>query len=138
VDWKILIGILIIGVGAAQPASVGIDQECMEMGYDYGIEKFEFEDNEYLLEEDNPSYDIMVEGDALSLSWTSEPSVAGVVMKSALMSYDFAGGTSGTVTSQGKEISHITFCGRNEVPEFGFVGGIIALLGGTLVLLLRR
>jgi hypothetical protein len=44
----------------------------------------------------------------------------------------FAGGTSGTVHGWTyHDISHITFCGTNEVPEFGSYGYAFALVGAV-------
>ena len=80
------------------------------------------------------------------------PAVDGVLVKSATNTTVFAGGTSGTVygwteyklkkdnTTQEitHDISHVTFCGNNEVPEFGVVAGAVALVGALGIFLYRR
>ncbi|MEX1027937.1 MAG: helix-hairpin-helix domain-containing protein [Candidatus Paceibacterota bacterium] len=97
------------------------DQECQANGFDYGISKWEWDDNEEAYVEENDGdfplagYTITVEGDTDEADWTADPAVAGVVSKEALGSFVHSGGTEGTVTKDGQhDISHITFCGNDE------------------------
>lgn len=132
--------LLLVGMVNAKVGSV--DTECQAYGFDYGIEKFETNDNGgYILEEDHPDYDISVSGTLSQASWTATPSVDGVLIKGGQNYYSYDGGTSGTVYSSdvGHDISHITFCGSNEeVPEFGVIAGAIALVGALGIFMYRR
>jgi hypothetical protein len=147
---SLFVFLLVIGMVSAKVGSP--DVECQANGFDFGIEKFASND-EFELEDDNSEYDITVDGDAQEADWTASPAVDGVLVKSATNTTVFAGGTSGTIYGWTEfkfndkkntteeithDISHVTFCGNNEVPEFGVVAGAVALVGALGVFLYRR
>lgn len=121
-----------------------IDSECQGLEYDFGIEKFEWNEETqiYELETNNPNYNIQVTGTDSLAYWTANPVVDGVIHKEDnLPLFDNDGGSSGTIYQHSQHaISHITFCGNeNEIPEFSTITAGLALLGaGAGFVLLRR
>jgi hypothetical protein len=79
----------------------------------YTIAKWTYNDNAYVLAEQNNLYryyNIGVSGNSNSADWTSDPRIKSVIVKTSENSTEFAGGLSGAVAST-KEITDITFCG---------------------------
>lgn len=104
--------------------SSNLDVECKDHGFDFGIAKWEWEDESWQVENNPPfplaDYNTFVSGDDQASDWTSDPIAAGVVAKTATDSYVFDGGISGQInnTDTGNhDISHITFCGNESESE---------------------
>jgi predicted ribosomally synthesized peptide with SipW-like signal peptide len=97
----------------------GINRECTENGFDYSIAKWEWEgngDGSYQYEGHCPN-GTSVTGTAQEANWTAaDPLAAGIIRKAGKNSviYYLNGETSGIVFANGKDVSHLTFCGDNE------------------------
>ena len=63
-----------------------------------------------------------IKGNLKAASWTSNLGVYSVLVKAGNSETAFAGGTSGSFTSQ-KDISHVTFCGHRAATNGGNGGG---------------
>src|SRR3989344_287971 len=103
-----------------KPGTGSIDNECQAYGFDFGIAKWEWDDEkgEYVLEDGyNEDYETSVTGDASEADWTSDPVADGVLSKEGQDYQNLPGGTDGTVVKGGHDISHITLCGNEGEPE---------------------
>jgi len=93
----------------------GIDTECQANGFDFGIAKWEWDDDEYEHAEGDVSpYTTSVTGDDEEADWTASPAVDGVLVKRGGDTSVESGGTAGTVYENDHAISHITFCGNEQ------------------------
>lgn len=97
------------------------DQMCTDHGFDFSIEKWEWNDSAYQAANDSTEYSIDVTGDAEKALWTASPDVDGVLAKAATAFAVTSGGSEGMVSKSDigngmHDISHITFCGNNFVP----------------------
>ncbi len=100
----------------------GIYEECVENGFDYGIAKWEWDFDweeeifKYIPEGDPNGTNVL--GDLKLAEWWSNMLIAGIVWKAGQGVYIAPGGTSGTVSyedgDENKNISHITFCGKDS------------------------
>ena len=134
-----VLGIMILVIGAmtvsARPQErVGsIDDECARQGFEFGIVKFEYDEELGFVAEDPAIYPwvIEVEGDDYEARWTSQPEVYAILSKEGQSTYTWDGGLNGTIHPSGQQsISHLTFCGDSEpVPEFGVIASIALALG---------
>jgi hypothetical protein len=91
----------------------GIDEECQDAGYDYGIAKWEWEEPAWQPEGDPAG--TLVTGDDLQATYDSGLDdgtivAAAIVVKAATQREVIQGG-SGTVYADDHALSHITFCG---------------------------
>ncbi|MBN2422151.1 hypothetical protein JXB41_02900 [Candidatus Woesearchaeota archaeon] len=125
------------------------DEECRQHGFDYGIAKWDWVEEAYVLSAEGvrPGYTVSISGDAASATWKCNPGAAGALSKEGTYTYVHSGGTSGTVTPSlapdGKthDISHITLCGNEndgQVPEFTTIGAGLALLGAGAIICRKR
>src|SRR3989344_5209111 len=99
-------------------ANVGSpDNECQNADFDFGIVKYSA--GSTIPENGSVAGDYTITvtwSGTNSVSWTSNPVVAGVVSKEGNSSYVNNGGTSGTIVKHGQNgFSHITFCGNDPV-----------------------
>jgi hypothetical protein len=116
-----------------------IDTECRNHGFDFGIVKFEWNEESY--EPEDPAISpwvVNVWGNAETAYWTATPAVAGVISKEALNSYVHSGGVEGEISKSGQfDISHLTFCGNepeDEIPEFSVIGALAVIgLAGLFI-----
>jgi len=108
-----------------------IDTECQRYGFSYGIAKYQCGNT--TPDEGDGSTLTVTWNQCLSVDWTANPQVAGVLSKEATNTYIWSGGTSGTITKNGQhDISHITFCGRQtEAPEYSSPAILLAALLST-------
>lgn len=144
--WLVVFFVVLATVAFAHVGS--IDEECQAHGFAFGIAKWDCDGSSCQREEQISGYTTDVTGDKQTAYWTASPAVDGVLVKSATNTTVFAGGTSGTVTGWSEmkshlithDISHITFCGTNDVPEFGSYGYAFALVGavGAFFILRKR
>ena len=121
-----------------------IDDECQDFGFDFGVAKWECDDDDWSLDEGDAN--TIVTGDCEAADWNVDSTDAdGIVAKGGNIEhggFHFAVvGTSGEV-DEGKDISHITFCGNDgnnhEIPEFTAIGAGISLLGAAGYALYRK
>jgi len=136
----------------------GLTLECQDF-YDnsnyYTIAKWSYDGKEYVLEEQNNLYryyNIDVTGALLNANWISDPRIESVLVKLGDERIEFDGGVEGTVKTDDKEISHITFCGYKSgrsssislattgsgVPEFPGLAVGAAVAVATLGLVFLR
>lgn len=140
-----------------------VDSDCTENGFDFGIAKYTPTDDWDWADGMESAYALTVdEINTGEFDWTAIPGVAGVYVKAGSKNETTAGGTSGTVycinyTNPGEQlnchdISHITFCGNedlppppcidceppNGVPEFSLITLVIAVIGAGLGLAVLR
>jgi len=103
----------------------GVDGECKELGFDFGVAKWECDSEEV---EEGSAFDDYtitldwnkVEEECNSADWTSSPAVDGILSKEATETYVHDGGTSGTIEKNDQHsISHITFCGNECEHDVG-------------------
>jgi hypothetical protein len=164
---KAILGIfIVIGLMSTIFALSGVgiagnpDDECTRNGYEFGIVKYECP-NEYPAENgtylDDPlaiAYNISLKWefdseelekgkyDCVSANWTSNPAVDALISFEGGDVFVHSGGTDGTIFKDDtKAISHISFCGNGDypmVPEFGFVVGLITILGAVGVFFFVR
>lgn len=92
-----------------------IDDECQANGFDYGVAKWEWQDNSY--QSSGEANGTNVTGDNNTAYWTADPAVAGVIRKAGSTSTVFPGGNSGTISADQYGISHLTFCQNEEVVQ---------------------
>lgn len=129
----------VLGLGVGPP-----DEECFANGFDFGIAKYGCGTADgWKLSDggERAGYTTSATGTCLLVDWTSDPAAEGVLSKEGTTTFVNAGGTSGTVTSFGKEISHITLCGGkgvDEIPEFTGLGASLALAGAGLYIYRRK
>jgi hypothetical protein len=91
------------------------DKECQDHGFDFGIKKYECGNTTPENGSHAGDYDIsVIWNNCVSVNWTSNPGVGGVLSKEGCTTYNYSGGSSGIVTKICQDISHITFCGYNE------------------------
>lgn len=116
--------LVLAGALAVQPAAAtdlgpqgGPTAECKAAGYDYGVKLDEGGTGHYVYDTlgnwtpDGAPVDIEVWIDDNDITWEADPAVAAVLVKAGLGYTILPGGTSGSGTpSNGKDISHITFC----------------------------
>ncbi len=125
-----VIAILVVMSSVAQVSGgVGsIDKECIRYGFSYGIAKYQCGLTDP--DEGNGSTLTVLWTNCISVDWTADPEVAGVLSKEGTSTYKHLGGASGTVVNSSKHaISHITFCGKiPTVPEFGTPAIALAIL----------
>lgn len=137
-----MLGLLLISMVAAPiPQKTLIDistgnanTECTQAGFDFGIAKWEYQNNAYVLvDTEHAGYTTSVTGTATQANWTSTPGADGVLSKEGNEHFLLAGGTSGTIYKGDHGISHVTLCGNNatDVPEFGVFAalGVLGLAG---------
>jgi hypothetical protein len=131
-----------LGYDAELAGSVGsIDTECQAHGFDFGIAKWEWDEEEFILESENSNYDTSVWGTNSLAQWTSNPDADGVLSKEGQCYQYLPGGSSGNVTYINYGISHVTLCGydhENDVPEFGLIGAGLVVLGAAGFLIFRK
>lgn len=126
--------LLVVGVSA-----VSIHEECQDSGFDYGIAKYQC--GSTTPSEGDGSTTTLSWNNCVSVDWTADPAVDGIISKEGTIRFVYPGGTSGTITKVDQhDISHITFCGNTngEIPEFTAVTAGIALLGALGVFLLKK
>lgn len=114
---------LIPTVSAVSDTSA-IDLECQTYGYDFGIAKWDWNDNfDMFLETiSSPSHLITITGDQSQAFWTATDEVMGVISDEQCFYQVSPGGTGGTVTvhDDSQKIQHITFCGdETEIDDSG-------------------
>ncbi|MEA1924549.1 MAG: hypothetical protein U9M95_01640 [Candidatus Altiarchaeota archaeon] len=105
-----------------------IDEECRNAGFSYGIAKYQCANT--APDEGDGSTLTVTWNQCISVDWTANPAVAGVLSKEGNPTYVWGGGTSGTITKNGEQdISHITFCGEySEAPEYSSLAILLAAL----------
>src|SRR3989344_6390056 len=140
--------VLLMSVGSVYAPEVGNpDNECQNQGFDFGIAKFECDNDDWSVSEDDgfppDGYDVSADGeDCSSVDWESDPAAAGIIEKAGQDVFIHDGGFSGTVEQSGRhEISHITLCGDEDfvIPEFGGIAAGLAFAGaGAGYMLFRR
>ncbi|MFH0978563.1 MAG: hypothetical protein V1837_04645 [Candidatus Woesearchaeota archaeon] len=139
---QILCLVALLALSTSVLAHVGsIDEECQTYGFDFGIARWGYDYGHFELEEHVGNYTTHVTGDDDAASWTANPEVSGVLVKSSTNTTVFPGGTSGNLVGYTHHgISHVTFCGKyEEVPEFGTITALLALGGAmTGFFVLRR
>ncbi|MEK6968334.1 MAG: hypothetical protein AABX51_06920 [Nanoarchaeota archaeon] len=133
---------IVISMLSATVVANGIgnpDNECQDQGFDFGIAKFECDDDSWSMSDDDgfppEGYDVSASGeDCSSVDWESNPAAAGVIEKAGQEVFIHDGGFSGTVGQSGQHaISHLTLCGNEEViPEFSRVAAGMAIAGAGL------
>lgn len=117
------------GQGVGSP-----DTECQANGFDFGIAKYGTEstspDTDGASGASDYTTGVTWNGE-LSVDWTANPSVAGVVSKEGTATYVHPGGVSGSVAKSGQNgISHITFCGNEpETDETGSITIVKEIVG---------
>lgn len=126
--------------GYASPGN--IEDECRSAGFDFGIEKWEYVDGEWIKTEDKWGWDTTVEGDASHVEWSAYPGISGIISKEApCYGLPDQEGLSGSYDNIRFDISHVVFCGSEgyEVPELSLYGLIAAgLVTAGLLLYLRN
>lgn len=149
-----LVAVMTVSSIFAQGQGVGDpDNECQDNGFDFGIAKFECDDDEWDISNDEgfppEGYTVDADGeDCSEVDWTSDPAADGVIEKAGQDVFIHPGGTEGTVKQSGDhEISHITLCGNeengceedcHEIPEFTAIGASLALAGAGLYVYRKR
>ena len=143
--------------GGGSGGNQGWKFECQNFFDDpnyFPIEKWGYNESDgtYFIDETNELYKyytITVDGDSNEADWTSNYYIEVVLVKSGPNTFEFAGGSSGTVNST-QDISHITFCGfwyndgkggnggGHGVPEFSTIGLLAAVLSVSLGIVLMR
>ncbi len=134
---KILMVVIFFMLASGGLAKVGSpDSECIDRGFDFGIVKWEWAGNSYMVSEEGvrSGYEVSIDGNATTALWTSSPGANGALAKGGQNYYTYAGGSSGTSHKSdldNKDISHITLCGDEipDAPEFGTLGALAALAG---------
>lgn len=121
--------LMVMASAGITPVYAGVgnpDTECTANGFDYGIAKWEWTEEGWILELDATfpidEYTTSVRGSETSANWTAGPVVAGVLAKASDAIQKYSGGLSGTINKVDKDLSHITFCGNNgDVPTTGTI-----------------
>ena len=133
---KILIFMIVlsIAIGAVYARVGSIDEECQKFGYGMGIAKWEWNDDTsaFEIEDQLEGYNTEVNGDEKEAFWTAGPGVNSVLVKQGRWYHTFNGDPSGHIAGLTKDISHITFCAHDTVPEFSTLTAGIALLGAVV------
>ena len=120
------------------------DEECMALGFDFGVAKWECNDQTgaWTLFEGDPN--TIVTGNCDVADWDVDATNAtGIIVKAGDLEHGGVHyaiwGTSGTVDEE-KDLSHITFCGDEEyIPEFGLLTGLAAFgAAGAGYLFIRK
>jgi cysteine-rich repeat protein len=107
-----------------------VNTECNASGFNFGIERFECDFTSPVSDDGGYNISVVWTDTCDSVSWTSNPDVAGVLSKEDdLLQFVHDGGISGGFSKSNiYDISHITFCGNNEVVEpycgDGIVNGV--------------
>jgi hypothetical protein len=103
---------------------IGISDEdeskdvCQDAGFGPVIAKWEWTGGSFEKKKEVDGYSTSISGDAGSLSWTSNPAVAGLVSKEATNYFTHQGGESGIIEKTGQhDISFVAFCGIAEDDE---------------------
>lgn len=127
--------------------AVNIDNECKIITGDksmFGIAKYEYEHNSFEKSDgDINGFVTSVTGDDKEAHWVASPHVVAIVEKESTDYNIHDGGTHGIIRKGDHDISHITFCGSTitqepDVPEFGIIGGALALIGAGALALRKR
>lgn len=127
--------------GAIDIKTGNMDTECRGAFGDnaFGIAKWEYGENGYVLEDEADGYDTNVEGNAEVAEWTSVPDAYAVLHKEATYYLIHDGGASGRFENVAHGISHVTICGMSEeVPEMSLVLGGVALVAAVGLVAFRR
>lgn len=119
--------LLLVGTVSA----VNVTDACSSRGFAHTVSSWVY--NVTYVETYGSSVDVV--GTARKLNWTSDEYIDAVVYKSGSRTYSSDGGFNGTIpkTTLSNDISFISFCSANAIPEFGIVGAIIAVLVGLAI-----
>jgi hypothetical protein len=134
--WQVLlIGLLCTTGVFASP----MDDVCIGKGYDRGVSYWIWNES-YVQTDSVLDYEVNLTGTARKLNWSANPNVEAVVYKTT-RTYITDGGWNGTIpkTSLSSDIQYVVFCtGQNEVPEFGTVAAMVAIVGAAGLFFLRK
>ena len=122
---------------AAEPSA---DELCTAKGFDFGISRHFWINGSYIEESSLEGFNVMVEGNARRLNWSSDTFIDGVIYKTT-RTYTSEGGYNGTIpkTSLSSDVNFVVFCGRiAEIPDFGAFGLFIASFLGLLLCVTYR
>ncbi|GIU70297.1 MAG: hypothetical protein KatS3mg002_1533 [Candidatus Woesearchaeota archaeon] len=136
--------VFLISIGLVHARVGSIDNECKQYGFDYGIAKYSQNNGQYNFDEGTDVVNIT--GNKTHFHWVSNVYISGVLVKAATNTSVFSGGYEGDAQSMSynnngklQDISHVTFCGKdNEIPEFGVIAGIVALIGALGIFIYTR
>jgi hypothetical protein len=162
ITYLILATLLISGVSAVARVdltqeTMTADQDCQAKGFSYSIARWTYDNGAYKATGDHLSrFMILVKGTPAEATWSSSPSVAGVIVSEGSEPRSVAGGSSGVIAQNGAGIEQVTFCGNTQrsntavidnpqpkqpagVPEFSVLTLTLAIvIGGIGIALLRR
>jgi hypothetical protein len=108
--------------------TASIDTECQDFGFDYGISKWECND-EWFYDEGFGGY---VNG-TCNRAYYELRGADGIVVKAGSTIHYSLETENGTIEQCCPELSHITFCGNengnnhNDIPELSIIGSLIIL-----------
>ena len=131
----LIVGLLCIG--AVSAASTAGDDLCVSKGFKYTVNTWIYDDGFLSINGSG----VNVYGTSKKAYWNSTLMIDGVVYRSGNRTYTMDGGMNGTIpkTTLKNDIQSIGFCSNNlDVPEFGFIGAILALIAGIGIIIYKK